>query len=154
MEGNVQSFSSFSQQFYLLGLSSSIRKAYQVGFQAYKTFCTNTNRQKIPTSDTTLLFVTYLADQNSSSSTIKVYLAAIRNPHVAQGGHERFMEVSTPRLQQVMKGIKREQAAVTRHRIRKPITICIMSHIQQILSRVLSHHNLICATCCTANFGS
>ena len=125
-----------------------------MGFQAYKTFCTNANRQKIPTSEATLLlFVTYLADQNCSSSTIKVYLAAIRNAHVAQGEHERFIEASTPRLQQVMKGIQREQATVTRHRIRKPITICIMSHIQQILSRVLSHHNLmIWAACCTAYF--
>ena len=56
-------------------------------------------------------------------STIKVYLAAIHNAHKAQGEHKRFMETSTPRLQQVMKGIQREQATVTRHRIRKPITI-------------------------------
>ena len=63
------------------------------------------------------------------------------------------MEASTPRLQQVMKGIQREQATVTHHRIRKPITIPIMLQIQQILSRVPSHHNLmIWAVCCTAYF--
>ena len=138
---NVQNLNRLSQRYYLSGLSPSTRKAYQVGLQAYRTFCTNTNRQKVPTSEATLLlFVTYLADQSCSFSTIKVYLAAIRNAHVAQGEHERFMETSTPRLQQVMKGIQREQAFVTRHRLHKPITICIMSHIQQILSRVLSHH--------------
>ena len=135
---NVQNLSRLSQRYYLSGLSPSTRKAYQVGFQAYKTFCTNTNRQKIPTLEATLLiFVTYLADQSCSSSTIKVYLAAIHNAHVAQGEHERFMEASTPRLQQVTKGIQRQQATVTRHRIRKPITICVMSHIQRILLRVL-----------------
>ena len=118
---NVQNLRRLSQQYYLSGLSPSTRKAYQVGFHAYKAFCTNTNRQKIPTSE--FLFATYLADQSCSSSTIKVYLAAIRNAHKAQGEHKRFMETSTPRLQQVMKGIQREQATVTRHRIHKPITI-------------------------------
>ena len=151
---NVQNLSRLSRQYYLSGLSPSTRKAYQVGFQAYKTFCIYTNRQKIPTSEATLLlFVTYLADQSCSSSTIKVYLAAVRNAHVAQGEHVHFMKASTPRLQQVMKGIQREQATTTCHRIRKPITISIMSQIQRILSRAPSHHNLmIWAACCTAYF--
>ena len=151
---NVKKLSRLSQQYYLLGLSPSTRKAYQVGFHAYKAFCANTNRQEIPTSEATLLlFVTYLADQGCSSSTIKVYLAAIRNAHEAQGEHECFMEASTPRLQRVMKGIQREQATVTCHRTRKPITISIMLQIQRILSKVQSHHNLmIWAACCTAWF--
>ena len=90
---NVQNLSRLSRQYYLSGLSPSTRKAYQVGFQAYKTFCIYTNRQKIPTSEATLLlFVTYLADQSRSSSTIKGYLAAVRNAHVAQGEHVHFMK--------------------------------------------------------------
>ena len=94
---NIEKLSRLSQQYYLSGLSPSTRKAYQVGFHAYKAFCANTNRQEIPTSEATLLlFVTYLADQRCSSSTIKVYLAAIRNAHEAQGEHECFMEASTP----------------------------------------------------------
>ena len=35
---------------------------------------------------------------------------AIHNAHTAQGEHKHFMEASTPRLQQVMEGIQREQA--------------------------------------------
>ena len=150
---NVQNLRRLSQQYYLSGLSPSTRKAYQVGFQAYKAFCTNTNRQRIATSEATLLFITYLADWSCSPSTIKVYLAAIRNAHEAQGAHKHFMEASTPCLQQVMKGIQREHATATRHRIRKPITIPIMLQIQQMLSKVPSHHNLmIWAVCCTAYF--
>ena len=143
---NVQNLSRLSQRYYLSGLSPLTRKAYQVGFQAYKTFCTNTNRQKSPPQR--LHFS--LSDQNCSSSTIKVYLAAIRNAHLAQGEHERFMEASTPRLQQVMKGIQREQATVTRHRIRKPITICICLTYSKYCRRFyhtdMGHllHSLLC----------
>ena len=64
------------------------------------------------------------------------------------------MEASTPRLQQMMKGIQREQATTKCQRVRKPITITIMLQIQQILSKVPSHHNLmVWAACCTAYFG-
>ena len=53
--------------------------------------------------------------------------AAIHNAHVAQGEHKDFMEASTPHLQQVMKGIQREQAIVKYQRVCKPITITNIS---------------------------
>ena len=53
--------------------------------------------------------------------------AAIHNAHVAQAEHKDFMEASTPHLQQVMKGVQREQAIVKYQRVCKPITITNIS---------------------------
>ena len=61
----------------------------------------------MPTSEPTLLlFVSYLASRNLSYPTIKVYLAGIRSLHVATGYDVTFHSQLTPRLHQVLKGIR------------------------------------------------
>ena len=55
-------------------------------------FCAKLNARLTPTSETTLiLFVSYLANKHCSISTIKVYLSAIRNAHVAKGQYARHI---------------------------------------------------------------
>ena len=94
-----------------------------MGLHTYKAFCTNANRWEIPASEITLL----LSSPTSQLLNYKGLPAAIHNAHVAQGDHKDFMEASTPHLQQVMKGIQREQAIVKYQRVCKPITITIIS---------------------------
>ena len=55
-------------------------------------------------------FVSYLADQKLKHGTIKVYLSAIRNLQIASGRTDPFAGVAWPRLDQVMRGIKRVEA--------------------------------------------
>ena len=84
----------------------------------------------IPVSeDTLLLFTVHLATEGISTSTIKVYLSAIRSFHVASGRHDDFARQLTPRLQQVIKGIQKEQAITRPPRVRLPITLDIMQGI-------------------------
>ena len=65
----------------------------------------------MPTSESTLLlFVSYLASRNLSYPTIKVYLAGIRSLHVVSGHDVTFHNQLTPRLHQVLKGIRKEKA--------------------------------------------
>ena len=66
----------------------------------------------IPASEATLiLFASYLATQNISYTTIKVYLSAVRHMHVSMGLHNFFNAQLTPRLQLTLKGIQKSQTS-------------------------------------------
>jgi len=153
---NIQQLCKGWQHYFQLGLSPSTRKAYQSGFRIYKEFCAKLNARVTPTSEITLiLFVSHLANQHCSFSTIKVYLSAIRNAHVAKGQHVNFNQAYSPRLQQVMKGIQRKLAITKPKRIRYPITVTIMSQIQRLLAKKPNSYRnkMLWGACCLAYFG-
>ena len=80
----------------------------------------------MPTSENLLCkFVTYLVLRNISSTTIKVYLAAVRQLHIQQGLPAPLTS-EMARLAQVLRGIKITQAAAppitTKKNNRLPIT--------------------------------
>ena len=109
----------------------------------------------MPTSeDTLLLFITHLAQQGLSHATIKVYLSAVRNLHVTASLHKEFEEQLTPRLQMVMKGIKKDMS-LNFSRVRLPITIDIMQKIRRILGQKPKEHDniMLWAACALAFFG-
>ena len=62
-----------------------------------------------------------------------VYLAAVRHMHVTHRKYTEFQDQLTPHLQQVIKGIKKSQAATGQARIRRPITLAIMRRMQSTL---------------------
>ena len=111
--------------------------------------CTYGNRINL------LSFSAYLAKQNITHSTIKVYIFAIRNLHVASGQHLHFTNQLTPRLEQVLRGIKREQSCKLPTKLRLPITTQIMQQIKVFLLKSPHDYNsiLMWAVCCTAFFG-
>ena len=75
--------------------------------------------------------------------------------HVTCGKHTEFADQLTPRLQQVIKGIKKTQAVQKVPKVRRPITLDIMTKIQTaIASQPASFFNtMIWAACCLAFFG-
>ena len=102
-----------------------------------------------------LMFVSHLAQEGLAHSSIKVYLSAIRNLHVSTGLHNEFAEQLTPRLQLVLKGIKKEREKLTPSHTRHPITIGIMTKVKEVLLRKPKDYDniLLWAACCTAFFG-
>ena len=131
------------QNYYHLGASPSTWKVYNAGLSRYQKFCKMANRSIFPASeDNLLLFTAHLATEGILASTIKVYLSAIRSSHVAAGRHEEFSKQITPRLQQVIKGIQKQQAITSPQRIHRPITIEILEGIRSILSQN-THNNII-----------
>ena len=119
-------------------------------------FCSSTQRQTVPTSESTLLlFVSHLAKSSLGHGTIKVYLSAVRHMHVSCGKHTEFSTQLSPRLQQVIKGIKKTQSALKVPNLRRPITLDIMTKIKAVLSgQPKSHLNvMLWAACCLAFFG-
>ena len=98
------------------------------------------------------MFVGHLAQQGLSYASIKVYMSAVRNLHVSEGLHEEFAKHLTPRLELVLKGIKKESAP---RRLRLPITLDVMEKIKRVLlQRPKDPENVMMwAACCTAFFG-
>ena len=100
------------------------------------------------------MFVSHLAQQGLTHQTIKVYLSAVRNLHVTAGLHNQFAAQLTPRLEMVLKGIKKDKAAAT-PRTRLPITIEIMERLRCTLIKQPTDHNniMMWAACALAFFG-
>ena len=97
------------QHYYINGLAPSTHRSYKVGQSRYLAFCCQIQCSAIPTSESTmLLFVAYLAKEKLSYTTIKVYLAAIRNLHITARMHHTYQEQLTPYLEQVLQGIKKQ----------------------------------------------
>ena len=144
-------------QFFETGLASNTRTTYAAGIRRYTNFCKATKLRILPASEPTLiLFVTHLATGNISQATIKVYLSALRHIHVLRGLHNSFNQQLIPRLQIILKGIKKHQAVSHPPRVCLPITIHILKQIRGILSRKKFSYSevMLWATCCLASYAS
>ena len=101
------------------------------------------------------MFISRLAEEGLAHQSIKVYLSAVRNLHVASGLHEEFSKQLTPKLEMVLRGIKKETAKSKSPRIRLPITIEVMEKIKEVLQRNPTSEDSILhwAACGLAFFG-
>ena len=132
------------------GLFEATRQTYSTGKQSYTSFCISTRNRILPATESTLLlFVSHLASRKISHTTINVHLAAVCHVHVIVGLHRSFEEQLTPRLQLVLKGIKKTQAISNIGRTHLPITLQIMSGIKDCLSRQphLRYNIMLWAAC-------
>ena len=153
---NLSDLGARAEAYFYQGVSPATRKAYRTGLRKFNSFCTQARRKAIPTSENTLLlFATYLADQNLSSSTIQVYLSAVRNAHVAKGHYNQFKSQLTPRLYQVIKGIQKTQCVTKSPKTRQPITFKILEGVRSVLLKhpCTQDDLMIWAACCIAFFG-
>ena len=155
-ELDLRKIQSAVQHYYQQGLAASTQRSYQFGQRRYLTFCSEIQKSPLPTSeDTLLMFVSYLAQQGLSHTSIKVYLSAVHNLHVQGGLHEEFAKQLSPRLELVLKGIKLEKAKTAPPPTRLPITVNIMGKIKAVLLQHPTEYNniLLWAACCLAFFG-
>lgn len=126
MEGSVQGY--FKQ-----GLAQSSTRVYASAQSRFLRFCAQFQLQPLPLSESLLCrFSAFLADQNLSIRTIKVYLSGLRHLQIAAGLPDPFRPVPWPRLEYVLKGIKRAQAmhSPTAARERLPITPSILRRVK------------------------
>ena len=144
------------QHYYQHGLAIATQRCYNAGQQSYLQFCTKANLIPIPTSENTLsLFAAHLALSGLAHTSIKVYFSAIGNLHSSHSKHEAYHKSLTPRLEQFLRGIKREQSSTRTERVRLPITVEIMHQIYSVLSTSPAEFQgiMLWAACCTAFFG-
>lgn len=115
------------------GLADSTQRSYYSAKRRYISFCAEHNLVALPVSEPQLCkFISYLAIQKLSHSTIKCYLSAVRHLQVEGGwGDPRINEMA--KLEQVLKGIKRLQAVEKGSPKQKlPITPNLLIRIKQI----------------------
>ena len=119
------------EQYFSAGIAPSTRRVYEAGQKKYLHFCEQLHHQPIPTSEQLLCkFTTFLAINDISAATIKVYLSAVRQLQLSRGQNPPDIS-EMPRLQQVMRGIKISQAGQA-HKTpqqRLPITPTILEDI-------------------------
>ena len=140
----------------MLFLKVKLHRCYNTGQQRYLLFCSQANLIPIPTSEyTLLLFAAHLALSGLAHTSIKVYFSAIGNLHSSCSHHSAYHKAFTPRLEQVLRGIKREQSITHTERVRLPITVEIMHQIYSVLSMSPTKYQgmMLWAACCIAFFG-
>ena len=109
-------------------LASSTQKTYKVGQERYLKLCVQRSLLPLPLSERGMTtYVSFLGGEGIRHSTIKVYLSAIRFLQIASGLGDPFAKSSWPRLEYVLKGIKRNQAETgVKSKPRLPITPTIL----------------------------
>ena len=92
------------------GLADSTRRTYASAQKKYGEVCRELGCPTKPASEPTLCrFVSHLAEGGTAHSSIKCYLAAVRQLHITEGWNDPEMG-QMARLVQVLRGIKAVQA--------------------------------------------
>jgi len=103
----------------------------KAGHKRYLAFYTEASVSAFPTSENTLmLFTSHLAKGGLFHQSIKVYLSAVRKLHVTAGQHDAYSKALIPRLELLLKGIKKESSKYHPPHDRLPITLDIMQSIR------------------------
>ena len=123
------------QEFLAAGLADSTAKAYAVGQRRYLQFCQQVALSPLPASEHQLmLFASFLAVQGLRWQTIKSYLAAVRNLHLTTGSPFPGQDESLPRLQLLLRGIRRVSSVRRPARSRLPITPAILRRVKAVVT--------------------
>ena len=86
------------------GVRESTSKAYSPAQRSFLHFCEHSTLTPMPvTEETVLLFVAYLHTKHVLSSSLNVYLSAIRSLHIMNGLQEP--PTRTPRVKLALKAI-------------------------------------------------
>ena len=144
-------------QFYFAkGIAPSTQRTYKAVQDQYLKFCLDGQFNPLPLSQSVLCaYVSFLANQILKHSTIKVYLSAARHLQIANGMRDPFAGVPSPQLDQVMRGIKRNEAekgSTTKQRL--PISPVVLRKLWEVWSERGGEHDtkMIWAACCFVFF--
>ena len=141
------------QGYSVQGLAKSTMTSCALASRSYFDFCTKFSLPAVPVLERqACLFVAYIADRGLRSQTISAYLAGVWHLLVVTGSpvHSRM---ESPRLQYVLRGIKRLSAPLPKKR-RLPISISILRSLYQVLESFpdKSTSTLVWCACCLGFF--
>ena len=143
-----------AQKYFEKALSNSSHRSYKSAHTRFINFCSRYSITPFPLSETILCsFATFLAEEGLKLQTIKCYLSGLRFAQLANGFPDPQIGLNCPRLECIIRGIKRSQAeANVASRTRLPITPDILAIIQKSLP-FSSDGTMIWAACCLGFFG-
>ena len=133
-ELDIQQLETALYGFLEAGVAESTARTYRTGERHYLSFCSLTGVNPTAASELQLMrFATFLALKQLSWQTIKTYLAGTRHFLLLRNIESPFQESSLPRLQLLLKGIKRISSKTQRPKTRLPITPDILRKLFSIL---------------------
>ncbi len=119
-------------------------------------FCVRAGRSPVPASEPTLCsFVSYLANEGLKHRTLKVYLSAVRHLHIERGLQDPFQGKPSPRLQYVLRGIKKHEAEKgVERRERFPMSPALLYKLRSVWAQSGGERDtkMLRAVCCLAFF--
>ena len=145
------------QHFCEQGIATTTRKTYQ-SLRRFSEFCSLYNvLTPFPVSEALLCYyASFLAIQNLSPQTVKVYLAAIRHMQITMGLPEPREFSSMPRLRLVQSGINWTHTTQASAKVRLPITPVILCSLKEYWSPQRTNMDIImmweAATLCFFGF--
>ena len=144
------------QELFNLGIAESTGRVYKTAQRRYLSFYRDYAQNAIPLSDNVLcLFVAFLALQGLKHQSIKCYVAGLRHLQIQNGGGDPFALARFPRLEYVLKEIKRSGGPVSADR-RLPITPDILDRLRVVWSRAQTSQPdviMLWAACCLGFYG-
>ena len=118
---------------YKLGLAPSTQRIYASAQNRFLNFCSQHGYVSLPLSEHTLcLFLASLQKEGIKHTTMKSYLSGLRHFQISSGLEDPYIHL-WPRLEYVLKGVKRAQAMVpSRAKPRLPITPAILRKLREV----------------------
>ena len=142
-------------KYFTKGLTQSTQRTYRSGKQRFLKFCADTGLTPVPLTESVLSsFVAHLAVNSLKFRTIKVYLSAVRHLQIESGHPDPFL-AHMPKLEYVLKGVKREEAEKgVGSRTRLPITPSILRKLKQVWEVTAEEWDtrMMWAACCLCFF--
>lgn len=125
------------QFFCTKGLAESTHSSYGAGLNCFCKFCRAHNAEPFPVSENLLCyFVALLGQEGLAPSTLKTYLAGIRNAQIMRGFPESRQSSSLPRLKLLQAGVaqvRAQQGLATAKRC-LPVTPVLLRQIGEVWS--------------------
>lgn len=138
------------------GLACSTIKTYRSGQERFLKYCQLNNSVVFPVTEVVLCgFAAHLADVGLKHRSIKTYMSGVRFFQIKAGCNDPFQGAQMPRLEYVMRGIKKNEAkSGSGSRERLPITPVILRSLRGVWSKSGGERDtkLIWAACCLCFF--
>ena len=143
------------QRLFDLGIAPSTSRVYRSAQNRYLRFCSQFHLSNLPLNEDTLsLYVAFLSLQGVKHQSVKSYLSALRHMQIEAGGGDPFGPGRFPRLEYILKGLKRNGPPVATSR-RLPITPQIMLQLHAVWNQSRDRYDatMLWAACCLGFFG-
>ena len=153
---DVERLDSLVSLYFRASLAPSTHRSYESAKRRYSQFCLLTKSTPLPLTEQNLCnFAAYLADSGLAHQTIKCYLSAVKHLQIESGMGDPSMN-SMPRLEHVLRGIKRElskKTHTTKPRLPMPPNILLKLRAVWEEDATAFDHIMLWAACCTCYFG-
>ena len=139
------------ESYFRSGLAPSTKRSYTSVKRRFLSFCDASNSTPLPVTEHLLCrYVSFLAEQGLSPKSVKLYLSAVHHLQISLNFKDPKIG-EMPKLEQVMRGVKREQAKCSPgKRTRLPITPEILLKLRGVWEASSKQHNsiMLWAACC------